>query len=90
MLEALEELKRRCEAAGLDFVEPDFETEFLDDPDYMLNVCMDISVPRGRRTQLVEICGEGMAKWFLQEPFEDYKMLEDYNASWSPKRKVIS
>jgi hypothetical protein len=89
MLEAFEELKRRCEAAGLKCVEPDFDPEYIDDPEYRLNLCMDISFPRGRNTWLVKVCGDITAQWFLQEPFEKYKMLEGFYASWSPEHQVI-
>src|SRR5215211_4611340 len=37
----------------------------------------------------VYINGGPHAKWVLQEPFEDYEVLEGFEASWSASQQVI-
>lgn len=103
-MEALDELKRRCEAAGLTFDDQDFaafekyvsslppryaELYSMDDHPVLT---LDIAFPRGRATQDVGIDmlpGLSLVKWFLREPFEAYAYLGGFEASWSRSGQVI-
>lgn len=84
MSEALDEIKRRCEAVGLEFVENEAHPEWDDWP-----VSVDIYFPAGRDTYSVEIEDGVAALWLLGEPFEKYKKLRGFEASWSPEYRVI-
>lgn len=91
MFECFETLKRRCEAAGLkydDYYLNQGVYEDLPDED-RLPPSLEVYFPRGRRTRTVEIEGEVTATWFLREPFEKYRYLEGFEASWSPEDQVI-
>lgn len=74
--EQTDEVARRCKAAGLKFTDEDsgFPT---------------IHFPRGRGSYPVALDSEEHAAWILGEPFEYYRLLEGYGASWSSEQQVI-
>lgn len=84
-MEVLDELRRRCQEAGLRFEEFD-----RDDP-YGLMHWFLIQFPQGRSTREVEIYvgHDAIVQWFLREPFEAYAYLEEFEASWSAQHHVI-
>ncbi len=92
MYPSFEELKRRCAEAGLKLVD-EFaldETEYADVPeDDRPMPFVEIAFPMGRRTRVVLVEEEAAAERFLQTPFERYRYLEGFEASWSPEDGVI-
>jgi len=100
-LEAIEAIKNRCEASGIDYEEIEREWNFLWDEGGEQEIIehfdeetggatvLRIEIPRGRETYSVFIQQGFCAEWVLNEPFEDFKKLKGYEASWSPKHRVI-
>lgn len=89
---SFEALKRRCAEAGLKIVE---EAD-LDPAQYPpaleedeLVPWVEIAFPRGRRERVVEVAEVDTAEWFLETPFERYRYLEGFEASWSPEDGVV-
>lgn len=74
--ELIDEIARRCNAAGLKFTDEDPAPP-------------TIHFPRGGGSDIVEIVSEEHAAWILGEPFEDYCLLEGYGAIWSKEHQVI-
>jgi hypothetical protein len=72
MSEELDEIKLRCEAAGLDFHDEGYD--------------VIVYFPG---TAGVYIHEGTHARWVLNEPFEEYRALEGFEASWSPSQRVI-
>lgn len=95
-MEDLDELRRRCEAAGLQFDDSeveDFEKYAAEDlgDDHPLFASW-ITFPRGRKTRDVEVellPRLPLVRWFLREPFEEYTYLGRFEASWSRARRLI-
>ena len=75
MSNALEEIKRRCEVAGIDFE---------DDGSSVL-----IWFPRGRETYDLYVEGGPHAEWAVSLPFDDYVRLKGFEASWSRNHRAI-
>ena len=75
MSNAIEEIKRRCEEAGL---------EYEDDSPQVL-----IWFPRGTETYDLYVEPGSHAEWVANEPFDEYVRLEGYEASWSRNRRMI-
>lgn len=92
MYPSFEALKSRCAAAGLKIVD-EFaldEAEYADIPEEDRPMpYLEIEFPRGRRTRVVEVVEEDLAAWFLGTPFERYRYMEGFEASWSPEDDVI-
>lgn len=101
MSEAIEQIKKRCEAAGIDYEETEREWRFLleeggeqeiiesFDEEAGKATVLRIEIPRERETSSVFVEEGYYAEWVLSEPFEDFKKLKGYVASWSPKHRVI-
>jgi hypothetical protein len=73
--EALEDIKQRCEATGI---------EYEDDAS-----SVTIWFPRGRETYDLYVEADSHAKWVANEPFEEYIRLKGHEASWSRNYRVI-
>lgn len=99
-LEAIEEIKNRCEAAGIDYEVIEGEWTYLWDAEGTQEIIEDfheegrvsglrLKIPRGRETYPVFVQEGACAEWMLSEPFEEFEKLKGYEASWSPTRRVI-
>lgn len=84
MSEALDEIKRRCKAAGLRF-------DWNEENPYHESLPPTVSIlfPDGEGTYSVEIEGENEARWLMRKPFEKYRRVKGFDASWSPEYQVI-
>lgn len=102
MSDIFEEVKLRCEEAGIGYEEvlgewsvlEEVEGEqkivkYSDEPEIGPVWVLRIDIPRGRGTFPVYVQGVPYAEWLLSEPFEDFKKLKGYEASWSLKHRVI-
>ncbi len=80
---AFDELKRRCKEAGLELSVEEYE-------DFGLPEALRITYPRGRKTGQIEVDNDDASiLLLLREPFEKYKGIEGYMASWSPEDGII-
>ena len=78
MSEALEDIKRRCEAVGIKCEYDDASEELL-----------IIWFPRGSETYDLFVDPNFHADWVANEPFEEYIRLKGYEASWSRNHQII-
>lgn len=78
MSDAFEELKRRCNGAGLRY-----EAEY-DQGEYLT-----LHYPRGRGTADVWVAFDEEAQQLLRQPFEMYRAIEGFQATWSSEQGVI-
>lgn len=77
MSEAFDELQRRCKEAGLRFHAEEGAELY-------------ITYPRGRKDDEILLDNDDASiLMLLREPFEKYKGIEGYIASWSPKDGII-
>jgi hypothetical protein len=83
MSEALDEIKRRCEEAGLEFGEDEGDPEI----GYPDTLCIEF--PEGRNIGEVFIQDGAPAERLVGEHFEGYRLAEEYEASWSPDQRVV-
>ncbi len=98
-----EEIKKRCEAAGIDYEEIEGEWSVLREKVGEQEIIkyideevgsighLRIDIPRGRGTFPVYVQAGPYVEWitYLDELFEDSKKLKGYEASWSVKHRVI-
>ncbi|CAA9213666.1 MAG: hypothetical protein AVDCRST_MAG93-136, partial [uncultured Chloroflexia bacterium] len=77
LADSFEELKRRCEAAGLRY-EEDREHEAL-----------VLHFPRGREKIEVHVAFDEEAQQLLRQPFETYRAIQGFQATWSSEQGVI-
>ncbi len=102
MSEGLDELRReierRCEAAGLYFVEFEWEDDSEDEPDSEDELFLEseddastlsINLPRGEDCVRLMVSNRTSCLALLNTPFERYRLLEDYRALWSPELRII-
>ena len=78
MAKAIDELKRRCEAGGLR-VERDEDYSGLHYVRY----------PPDKGDYCIEVWDDAEARVLLEEPFERYRGIDGFKASWSPQDGVI-
>lgn len=79
----LDEIKRRCEEANFVFGEEE------GDPETEEPATLYIGFPRGRTTEEVEIQDGSAAERLASEPFEGYRLVEEFEASWSSEQRII-
>ncbi len=73
--EAFQEIRRRCEDAGLDYEEED---------------TLNVYYPKGRETGYIAVFHDDQsARMLLKHPFETYRGIEGFEATWSPEQRVI-
>ncbi len=73
--EAFQEIRRRCEDAGLDYEEED---------------TLNVYYPKGRETGYIAVSHDDQsARMLLKHPFETYRGIEGFEATWSPEQRVI-
>ena len=92
------EIKQRCEAAGLHFVEweidPQEEEDNSEDEPFFWDSEEDtsrlsITLPRGKDSASLMVWDSPSYRALLFEPFEKYRLLEDFRALWSPELGII-
>ncbi len=101
--EELEEIKRRCEAAGLQFIEWEVDSydeeddlDEEDDPEYEASSELEedtfrlsIKIPWGKDFTWLTLMSGPTARSLLNEPFEKYRLVEGFRALWSPELHTI-